>query len=230
MPTTADRRWCIPLAIRQFRRQSLPEADVELVAVFDGPGSIYDVMPPDDARVRLVEVPSGGSLGEKFNAGVANATGEYVALWADDDWHHPDRLKCALRELRYSGASVVGQRTALFYALADGDAYEYASPDATLVGGTCMFRRALARQIKFPDRPSGVDTAWFRALISAGIDLHEIESGPGYIAFQHGQTTGRKRWPPTTRVWSRCSRERLDALLSPMGDDLAAYRRAYTRR
>jgi glycosyltransferase involved in cell wall biosynthesis len=228
MPTTASRRWCVPLAIRQFRRQSIHQGGsrAELVVVFDGPGSVLDLM-PQDPRVRLVVIPSGDSLGNKFNACVEAARGDFIALWADDDWHHPERLSAAMGTRRGRDVALAGSQVALFHELIDpGDTYEYRSPDESLIGGTCLFERSLAQTYPFPDRPSGVDTMWLYALQEANVDV-AVTRGPPYVAMQHGQTTGRKQWPPSCGdVWTKWTGD----LKEIMGDDLSAYRRAYTRR
>ncbi len=229
LPTTAERRWCLPLAIRQFLRQTYEGGPRELVVVFDGPGSVADLMPAD-SRVQLVIIDEGRSLGAKFNACAEASRGEILALWSDDDWHHIDRLHAAIKALDPQApgpqALIAGDRGALFHELiAPGHTYQYQSPDASLVGGTCVFRRAVWEMHKFPDRPSGVDTVWLYALQKAKVATAEIH-GPPYVAMVHGQTTGRKQWPPPGNVWSMWDGD----LNKLMGDDLSAYRRAFTRK
>jgi len=228
MPTTSSRRWCLPLAVRQFLRQTVHEGGprTELLVVFDGPGSVHDLL-PRDSRIRLVEIPEGGSLGAKFNACVAHAAGEVIALWADDDWHHRERVARSVDLLRACDVPIVGSLDALFHELhAPNNTYEYQSPDGSLVGGTCTFTREIARRVPFPDRPSGVDTMWLCALQKAGVPMTTGDLPP-YIAFQHGQTTGRKQWPPTGSCWTGPLHGA--DLTEILGDDLSAYRRAYAR-
>ncbi|UCC72045.1 MAG: glycosyltransferase [Gemmatimonadota bacterium] len=214
-------------------RQTIHEGGppTELVVVFDGPGIVHDLLPRDD-RIRLIQIDEGRSLGAKFNACVENALGEHIVLWSDDDWHHPERVERLVENtLRFCDVPIAGSQTALFAELiSPGDTYVYRSADGTLVGGTCGFERDLAIKVPFPDRPSGVDTVWQFALQEANVPF-TVGNLPDYVAFQHGQTTGRKTWPPKlpSRVWTKLDSERAAELLGALGDDLSAYRRALSR-
>jgi hypothetical protein len=228
MPTTAERRWCVPLAIRWFQLQRYP--DCRLLIVFDGPGTVRDLLPVGDSRIECIELSGDRSLGQKFNACVRLAETDWIALWADDDWHAADRLDVLMGH-RDAG-DVIGASWALFRELvAPGDTWIYRAPDplqGNLVGGTLVFKRAVWERTPFPDRPSGVDTVWQWDAHKAGAAFFEVGESPAYVAMVHGQTTGRKTWPPPSKssVFKRWSGD----LRAIMGDDLGAYLRAYSRR
>lgn len=226
MPTTANRRWCIPLAIRWFQLQRYP--DRRLLIVFDGPGSIRDLLPVRDSRIECVELSGERSLGNKFNACVELAETDWIALWADDDWHPIDRLDVLMGHC--DDGDVLGASWALFHELIPpGDTWIYRGADATapFVGGTMLFKRSVWADVRFADIPRSVDTAWQRSALKAGARFVEVGEAPPYVAMVHGQATGRLSWPPSPRssVYTRWEGD----LSAIMDDDLGAYLRAFSR-
>ena len=93
-------------AVECFLRQT--HANRELVIVIDDPGCDLraHVLALADPRLRLVEIPSGQrTLGELRNIAVANARGEYVCQWDDDDLYAPQRIEVQLATLVATGAA-----------------------------------------------------------------------------------------------------------------------------
>src|SRR5207245_6042896 len=88
MPTY-NRRFFVPHAIRCFLRQDLAES--ELIVVDDGADSVADLM-PDDPRIRYIRLPERHTIGQKRNIGCAQAWGEIIVHWDDDDWMASWRL------------------------------------------------------------------------------------------------------------------------------------------
>lgn len=228
MPTTSSRRWCIPLAIRWFQLQTYPAR--ELLIVHDGHGGVADLLPVADSRVRCVSLSGERSLGKKFNACVELADTEWIALWADDDWHAAGRLTALMRHA--DDGDVIGMSWALFHELVEpGQTWIYRAPDplaGNLVGGTVVFRRSVWARTPFPDRPSGVDTVWQWEAHRAGARFVDIHDAPPYVAMVHGQATGRKTWPPPDVPRNPFERWTGD-LRTVMGDDLGTYKRAFFR-
>ncbi|HKV11216.1 MAG TPA: glycosyltransferase, partial [Thermoanaerobaculia bacterium] len=89
MPTY-NRRSFIPLALARFREQTY--ACRELIVIDDGSDPIEDEL-RGEPSVRYVRVPRRMSIGAKRNLACAEAKGEIVAHWDDDDWYSPDRLE-----------------------------------------------------------------------------------------------------------------------------------------
>lgn len=86
-------------AIACFQQQSHPER--ELVIVCTSAGSEVETLIRDiaDPRIRFVHAPDASSVGAMRNAAIAEAKGELVCVWDDDDLSHPDRLKWQLAGL-----------------------------------------------------------------------------------------------------------------------------------
>jgi glycosyltransferase involved in cell wall biosynthesis len=229
MVTTAARRWCIPLAIRCFQRQTAVRGgklDTELVIASED--DVEDLIPPDDPRVRFVRTSADLSLGEKHNEAVRRCRHDWLAKWDDDDWHAPRRLGLTLRRLRMAGALIAGTHELIFHELCDSRRtflYRYQGARPWVAGTSLVFQRRVWEHVPFPDRPSGVDTvfAW-RAL---DINPHVILNDPGIVVvFQHGQTTGRKTWAPAAPYYTPWS-GRVEDLI---GGDLVRYEAAFAGR
>ena len=221
MPTTVARRWCIPLAIRCFERQTHP--DRELLIVFDGPGSIRDLIPDTDT-VKLVELSGKRSLGNKFNECVELARHDLVALWADDDWHAPHRLEKTVAQL--ADELVVGTHQMLFHDLVKRETwlYDWRGPQHFLLGGTLAFHRSVWKRAPFPDVESAVDNGFVCEAITTGANSYAVIPGHDmYVAMVHGHNTRAEftpNWP--YRAWPH-------DLHGVMGDDYADYLRAFER-
>ena len=88
---TAARPASARLAVECFQRQSYPNR--EMVIIDDGPtDDLADyVAGLADERIRMVRLASTDkTLGELRNTAVANAHGELVCQWDDDDLSDPD--------------------------------------------------------------------------------------------------------------------------------------------
>ena len=99
MVTRASRTQLAKCALACFDRQTY--ADRELLVVSD---ETLDWPLPEKAR--HVYLPNVQILGDLRNASIARASGEFVAQWDDDDWHHPQRLErqiAVLRDARIDG-------------------------------------------------------------------------------------------------------------------------------
>ncbi|WP_433328883.1 glycosyltransferase family 2 protein [Spirillospora sp. CA-294931] len=99
---------------RTFRSvldQSLPAADVEIIAVddgsTDGSGEELDRLAAGDARFHVVHQEPSGGPGKPRNVGIEKATGEYVFFLDADDHLGPEALErcCAIADA--NGTDVV---------------------------------------------------------------------------------------------------------------------------
>lgn len=105
MLTTHPRRAAfLADALRSYRQQTY--AARELVIVNDGAP-----LAPRTRDVRVVNLPQRPhgrwTIGEKRNAGVLVARGEYLATWDDDDVSFPERLADQVAFARATGADHV---------------------------------------------------------------------------------------------------------------------------
>ena len=85
--------------------QSYP--DLELIAVDDcspdACGAIIDEFAARDARVRAVHLPENQGLGRARNAGLEQATGDYLVFLDSDDTLTPDALRSIADRLKETG-------------------------------------------------------------------------------------------------------------------------------
>lgn len=70
-------------------------SDLEIILVDDGSpdncGAMCDAWAAKDSRIRVIHKENGG-LSDARNAGLALATGEYIAFVDSDDWVHPEYI------------------------------------------------------------------------------------------------------------------------------------------
>jgi O-antigen biosynthesis protein len=102
---TANRRRILPQAIRCFRQQNYP--NTKLLIIDDGEDPVGDLVPQGE-RIRYVRLPYKTVLGQKRNRAAAEAKGEIIVHWDDDDWSAPWRLEYQVKELISAGADICG--------------------------------------------------------------------------------------------------------------------------
>ncbi len=198
MPTTASRWWTIPLAVECWQKQSY--AHSELVVVVDGDeqtpqGHIRDLLPADK-NIRYEHLEGERTLGLKYNECIKLARHDWVALWADDDWHGPDRLERTAVAIA-PDVGVVGDWTFLQHELyPDGITKYYVFPQRVpqygyVISGTMAFRRDLGLAHPFGDRQKESDGFFVVKIIEAS-KLARISQEDGsyfYVGMVHGENT-----------------------------------------
>jgi glycosyltransferase involved in cell wall biosynthesis len=156
MPT-CDRRPFIVRAVRLFLAQDYP--NLELIVVDDGLDPIADCL-PDDPRVRHVRLDRKLTVGAKRNRACAEARGEVIVHWDDDDWYPPHRIRVQVRALLDRGADVCGSSQVDYIDAEAGRAWRYAysgSGRAWVAGSTLAYRRAFWSAHRFPEIQVGED-------------------------------------------------------------------------
>lgn len=246
-------------------RQHDPGVDVRLVVVGDGfsrPADldelVINTLAPDGPlaarlrfRVRHLDDPSQTyPAGAKWNATIAQATGDWVLLWGDDDWYAPDRLVATLAAIRAEpDLDIVGDRRCLFHELVEPRrtfAFTYPTlaecggdPMLTgfLVGGTVAVRRAFWEGHRFPTRyeggsdivlEAGSDSEWIATAIRRGARWREIDHPTLTVAMRHTENTGNTQTPHGDPWWQPWSGD-LDALMGGMLPRFEAAWRTRTR-
>lgn len=124
----------------------------------------------------LLSIDERSTLGDGLNAGLAAATGRFVAKFDDDDHYGPEYLADALRCASFAQAGVLGKRTYYWTsettgALAvrfPGREYRYV---ASLAGGTLMIDRERFSNPSFPSVSIGEDQALVRAALRSGTSV-----------------------------------------------------------
>ena len=84
--------------------------DVELIVVddcsHDGTWALIEQAAASDPRVMALRQASNGGVAAARNAGIAAATGRYLAFLDSDDWWRQDKLQVQLAHMQQAGAQV----------------------------------------------------------------------------------------------------------------------------
>ncbi|GAB3126354.1 glycosyltransferase [Novispirillum itersonii] len=140
MPTSG-RRAFLPQAIRLFQAQDWPSK--ELIVLDNGAQPVADLL-PDDPAIRYVREQPGQPLGQLRNRACAEARGEFLLHWDDDDWYAPWRIRYQVDALRNSDADICGIDRVYFMDEERRRAWQYVYPadrDRWVCGATLCFRR-----------------------------------------------------------------------------------------
>lgn len=147
-------------ACRNFLRQTWPNKEL-LIAASDGDERFIEtarkLVPPADLIVMpfaKIGEPE-AFLGMKWQRMLEAATGDWVTLWGDDDWYHPERLRGILRKTPKSAKAAIPLSLAIGLTLHNLQWIEHGE----IYPGAVMVRRELAPP--FPRWRRLVDTAWY---------------------------------------------------------------------
>ena len=137
-----------------------------------------------DDRIRLVEVSAGArTLGELRNISVANARGEYVCQWDDDDLYAPERIQTQLAALLSAqAAACVLRRWTLWWP----ETNRLAISGVRLWEGSILaLRQAMP---PYPALRRGEDTEMMKSLLQQERVL-SLEAPSLYVYIHHGSNT-----------------------------------------
>ena len=163
----------------------------ELVIVDDGSVPYY---PPSDPRIQYIRLTRQVLVGVKWNLAAHAATGALMCFWADDDWHHPERIArqvAALRQgqgqtprdFQLSAASAL--KRIPYVDFRDGKRWmcDPSGVSPTPLDGTYLFTRSFFDLGGFPRSNSAESAAflWNKPL-QAVIDAPEL-----YLGVIHGR-------------------------------------------
>lgn len=164
---TADRPDFVPIAIDCFLAQTYEPK--ELVIVDDGFPFVDTVQWiewlkrhgfVEPASIRYVSLSSKISIGAKWNIAVEAALGDHLIFWADDDWHHPERIRKQLTTLYASGAEACALGNVPYVRLTDGERFKFVAKYRRVLDGTYLFTRRFAERGPFPRTPSPESVGW----------------------------------------------------------------------
>jgi len=200
MVTLPDRRAMMARAIEAWIGQT--HGDRELIVVIDqGPPEAHAAalatiaaFGRDDIRTVIPGRPL--SLGVLRNLAVAQACGDVICQWDDDDLHHPRRIERQLAAMTQAGdAAAVLQEVMLYRAQARTlHGMNWAATPAGGLPGTLMCRREAM--------PAYAETGPAAALGEDLDLLQRLRTGPG-VRLMAGEphlyvyvTHGANSWPP----------------------------------
>jgi O-antigen biosynthesis protein len=195
MPTYR-RRAFVPLALACFRRQTYPTR--ELIVIDDGDDGLAELL-RDQPAVRYIHVGRRTSIGAKRNVGVAEARGEIVALWDDDDWYGDRRLERQTAPILDGNADMTGLVNRFVLELPQRKYWTVSGSlhrsmfAGDVTGGTVVFRRSIwANGIRFPEVNLGEDAAFLRQALRRGQRLLRVDDrGDLFVYVRHGNNTWR---------------------------------------
>jgi glycosyltransferase involved in cell wall biosynthesis len=140
--------------------------------------------------VRVLDAAPELSLGAGRNLGFANAAGEVICQWDDDDFYHPDRLKRQLALLIEGGHAAVYLRDVMQYFPVSQQLF-WTNWQATEDGGhagTLMVRRATP--VRYPEDGAnsrlGEDSQVARWLRARGMAGYLASQAHLFVYVSHG--------------------------------------------
>jgi len=191
MPT-ADRRRFVPLSLRRYLEQDWPNR--ELIVVDDGQDSVEDLVRAVPGT-RYLRLPRRTSIGAKRNLACAEASGEIIAHWDDDDWYGPGRLSWQVAPLLADQADLTGLINRFVLRLPAGDFWSTRDAlhrrmfVADLHGGTIMFRRTLFTSggLRYPAVNLAEDAALIREAMRRGCRVQRLDNPGLFVYVRHGR-------------------------------------------
>jgi glycosyltransferase involved in cell wall biosynthesis len=183
---TRNRRQWLPQAIQCWTLQTY--ANRELLIVADGE-DVQDLVPANDASIRLVHLAAMAQIGDKRNLGCELARGSVIAHWDDDDYSAPERLADQVERLHATWKAVTGYHSMRF---TDGQrAWRYQGSLHYAIGTSLCYRRAWWQVHPFPSQQVGEDNAFVQRAASQQ-QLATAEAGELMHATIHpGNTSPR---------------------------------------
>ena len=136
-------------AIRNFVKQDYPNK--ELVFVSTNPRARLPVVERNDIHMHFIDaskMPEGRmTIGQQRNVCLELCSGEFVAVWDDDDFYAPERLSFSLGEMhkQRKNAFVLHSETLL---AATGQAYVHAS---RLWENSFVARKMDLQEVRYPN-------------------------------------------------------------------------------
>jgi UDP:flavonoid glycosyltransferase YjiC (YdhE family) len=209
-------------AIKCYRAQTYPAS--ELVVLDGGPDDALAraVEALGDPRIRRFPVgPKDGPLGALRNRAVAEARGDYICQWDDDDLSAPDRIELQMAVLRALGAAACFlQRVTL---LGPAGAWLGASARRAWEGTILAERTALP---PYPPIRRGEDTPACRRLVD-GARVALLDRPDLFVYSYHGRNTFdrehfERHWAAASERWEGAARDALAARIPGFRDALAA--------
>lgn len=136
---------------------------------------------PNIERVKVLTFPETVSLGLKLNAAIAEAKGEFIAKFDDDDWYFPNYLRDMILTFDFSGADLAGKWSFPVWLegpdklLLRNPTHEHKLSPPFVAGPTFVARRSWLEKIPFADRSQGEDTDIIKRTLAAGGKLYSAD-------------------------------------------------------
>jgi hypothetical protein len=123
-------------------------------------------------------------LGECLNGAAASCSSPLLAKVDDDDVYGEHYLEDAVAAMEYSNADVVGKARYFVHLQETNEVFLVDGPEEDftghVIGSSMLIRRSLWERVRFPMRPSRVDSLFLRGVRAAGARVysnHHFEFG-----------------------------------------------------
>lgn len=144
----------------------------------------------------------GRTLGDLRNESLDRATGDYVAIWDDDDLSLPKRLSRQIKALEVADSDAVFLHCLIFRCVCGHECPTELRDEATPWENTMVaVRETLFRHnIRYPSLDKREDTAFTAAMVAAKLRMSLVYDASLYVYRFHGQNTWDARhWDELTR-------------------------------
>jgi glycosyltransferase involved in cell wall biosynthesis len=177
--------------------------------------------------IRIVEPPGDRPLGALRNLSKANARGEVICIWDDDDLYHPERLERQLSALAKCGGEAIGMQQVMQFFPAERRLYciGWALTREKVLPGTLMCRRAAP--IAYPEigerarRGEDMEIVW--QLQERG-GYHVMRDQPHlYIYVSHGKNSNDDEHHRRIAADFALSQDQLRSREAALREGLAAF-------
>jgi glycosyltransferase involved in cell wall biosynthesis len=146
--------------------------------------------------VRYLRLSPRASIGAKRNLACAEARGEVIVHWDDDDWYAPSRLSWQAAPILAGRADITGLESRFTLRLPAGQFWTTGSElhhrmfFGDVAGGTLMFRRSIFTEgVRYPDVNLAEDAAFLRDAMHCGHRLVRLENPDVFVYVRHGRNT-----------------------------------------
>lgn len=192
-------------SVKCFRDQTYSNKELILGFTDDNKGAAALAEQLNDQSIRKLIFENGMkmSLGEKRNAVIRKARGEYFCVWDDDDWHHMNRIEDQVQSLANTGLRSSTLSNIILYDYLTRDAYVSATRqgwEQTLLCEKSLFEDPGWR---YQNLDRGEDSALVYSLMQRKL-MRAIPSPHLYIYVYHaGNVFHRGHWEVNLLPWAR---------------------------
>jgi cellulose synthase/poly-beta-1,6-N-acetylglucosamine synthase-like glycosyltransferase len=168
---------------KNYNRQIYPKKELVIILNDDKMNiDDYKKMAEKYEHVQVFQLPEKLSLGDCLNFAVEKTNYPYIAKFDDDNYYAPYYLADNMLTLIRTNADVVGKRAHYMYLKGSKmlilRSYKAANRYvSTLPGATLVFKRAVFRNVRFPNQTVGEDTKFCLNCKAKG---YKIYSGGKY--------------------------------------------------
>ena len=135
---------------------------------------------PEGVSGQVFKAPKSWSLGKCMNHLAAEATGDFMAKFDDDDLYFENYLRDQINALEYTGADIVGKRASYLHH-GQSDSFLLRNPDHEMcftdfvAGPTLVWRHQVTEGLAFPDRTKGEDTGFLNGAVKSGYTIYSAD-------------------------------------------------------